>query len=191
MWIVSNVYEWSPYVSALHCMIGFSRGTFVPPPHKTFGPLLSPCFCFMQIGLFHHPLYPHFHSPHPLSVPLSVILFPLSPYLLSKPLSFIALPSFCLSYLARVPVYCTALTSKMSSFHTCILPSDPSLPLSIYHSLSLVSALPRSLLPCLPPEIITTSLVKISLYLNSWISKPWGCWQSLFNNSQVKQWSRK
>lgn len=44
---------------------------------------------------------------------------------------------------------------------------------------------------CLPLEIITTNLVKISLYLNSWISKARGCWQSLFNNSQVKQWSRK
>lgn len=53
-------------------------------------------------------------------------------------------------------------------------------------TLSLASLLPR----CLLPEIITTSLVKISLYLNSWISKARGCWQSLFNTG-VKHWNRK
>lgn len=58
----------------------------------------------------------------------------------------------------------------------------------------LFSSITFSLLchPSLPPEIITTSPVKISLHLNSWISKAWGCWQSLFNNNiQVKRWSTK
>ena len=118
--------------------------------------------------------------------PLSVCPIPFSPYPLSQPFSVIALPSFCLSHRGFIPLHCISLTSKMPSFYKCILPSDP-FPTSLHPSLCLSCVT----VPSLPPEIITTSFVRISLYLNSWISKASGCWQSLFNNNEVKQWSRK
>lgn len=73
----------------------------------------------------------------------------------------------------------------MSWRHIHILRSD-SFPTAFHLSsfLSFVAPLP----PCLPPEIITTSFVKISLYLNSWISEALDCWQSLFNNSKVRRY---
>lgn len=100
-------------------------------------------------------------------------------------------PFFCspplILYRPPLPLHCTAPTTRMSRFHICILIMTLLLPLPIHHYLSPASPLPARL----PPEIITTNLVKISLYLNSWISEARSCWQSLFNNSQVKQWSRK
>lgn len=91
---------------------------------------------------FYHPLYPCSHFPHPFTVPLSVRSSPL----LSQHFSFIVLPSFCLSHRSPVPFYHIALTGKISSFHTCILPADPS-PTSFHLSLSLSCVTPPSLPP--------------------------------------------
>lgn len=129
-----------------------TKPTFVLGPSD--GHSLNPCFC----------------SPQPSSVlPCLSLSCPFSPLLFE---------CSCSSPRQPVPFYCTALSNTMPSFPTYILPSDPLLPLLIHHFLPLVLPLP----PRLPPEIITTSLVQISLYLNSWISKGWGRWQSTFSN---------
>lgn len=130
-----------------------------------------------QIGLFHHPLYPCSHSFHPLNVPLS--LCPLLDFPQHFP--FTVHPSFCLSLVAFLLFSSHQQNVLLRRIHPSLWPFSylfPSITLSLLHHPSH---------PCLPPEIITTSLVKISLYLNSWISKAWGCWQSLFNNSQLNR----
>lgn len=146
------------------------------------------CGTFCSLPPLLHKKYVLVHSDQTFSSPFVSMIsfsspfqrssFGLSLSCLSLAFSWIAMPSF--SHFAQVSYPFLLYSSYQQNV---LLPSDPSL--TSFHpslSLSLVSPLP----PCLSPEIITTSLVKISLYLNSWISKAWGCWQSLFN-SQVKQ----
>ena len=125
-------------------------------------------FWFIQIKLFSSP----FVSMFSISSPFEQPAFCLSLSCLSSALCLTTYYPPLIPPVAQVsrPFHHTALSGQTSSFPLTLL-----LPLSIHHSLH----------PRLSPEIITTSLVKISLYLNSWISKAWGCWRSLFNNSQV------
>lgn len=103
-----------------------------------------------------------FSLPFPLCSPFLTLCLSPSPLSLSL--------QFCLSSQGShsSPLY-TSNQQNVLSFNTCILPSDPS-PTSFHPSLTYppsLSLLRHPSPPCLPPEIITTSLVKISLYLNS------------------------
>lgn len=120
---------------SLHCTVQFSCVTLLCS--------LPPNVCFdLPFFFLNHSLYPCSYSPHTLNVLLSICPFPVLSYCfcLSAP---IVLPAFACQL---VPFYCIALSSKMSSLPTYILPSDPS-PTSSHPSLSLSCVTPPSLPP--------------------------------------------
>lgn len=118
------VYEWSPYVSTSHCMILLQDFLFSPSSSP-----LNGLFWFRIRSAFFITLCIHVL----ILFTLWTSRFLFVPFLTSLSTSHL----LCTLHFARPlsPFYCSALTSKMSSFHAYILPSDPS-PTSFHPSRS-------------------------------------------------------